>query len=160
MDDTRRPGTLIASAIGVDSLVRERALPIKIKRLHPDARLPTRATEGSSGLDVYALTATPRPYGYDITTGIAVEMPEGWECQVRPRSGLTRLGYMAALGTVDSDFVSGIEVTLLRTHQSDLVVEPGMRVAQLVFQKVPRVELVEVDDITPTGRGGHGSTGL
>jgi dUTP pyrophosphatase len=139
---------------------------LRVKRLHPDARLPERATDGASGLDLYAylpegeLTLTIDPVR--VPTGIAIEFPAGYDVQVRPRSGLSLKGVGCAFGTIDSDYRGEVLVTLwvFGSHREH-VVRHGERIAQLVVMPLAQLPLVEVDVLTETGRGasGHGSTG-
>jgi dUTP pyrophosphatase len=143
---------------------------VQFTKTDPRAVVPTYATDGASGLDLVALEVTPRPYGADVRTGIAIELPDGYEAQVRPRSGLARRGWAAVLGTIDSDYRGEIGVTLwhapwrlggiMRTLHEQMP-RPGDRVAQLVIAPVSRVELVEAESLGETGRGagGFGSTG-
>jgi dUTP pyrophosphatase len=140
---------------------------VKIKRLDERARLPTRATDGSAGWDLYALdtVSVGTNLSKPLRTGIAMEIPPGWEGQIRPRSGLAAglgLSVLNAPGTIDSDYRGEIKVLLYRaaglgSHR----VRKGDRIAQIVFQRVPEVELVEVAELDDTdrGNGGCGSTG-
>lgn len=135
----------------------------KFKRLHPEAKL-TRATGGAAGYDLYATTKVYLPCGDTdrVPTGVALEIPPGWEGQVRPRSGLSSKGLLVQLGTIDSDYRG--EVNVIISNQSvdgDYVVEPGDRIAQIVFAKVYHPTLEEVLELSPTerGEGGFGSTG-
>lgn len=140
---------------------------IKFKRLHPKAILPARATDGAAGYDLFAV-------GHDYiapgetklaVSGWAIELPEGWECQVRSRSGMAGRGVTVANGpgTIDSDYRGevGALLTVAMGH-GGYGDGPGDRIAQLVFKKVPKVELVEVETLSETTRGarGYGSTGL
>ena len=131
-----------------------------------DLPLPSYASAGSAGLDLHAaagsLTLAPGARAR-IGTGIALALPEGFEGQVRPRSGLALkhgVTVLNAPGTIDSDYRGEIGVLLVNLGQSAFVVERGMRIAQLVIAPVARAHLVE-GDIDPTGRGagGFGSTG-
>ncbi len=142
---------------------------LRVHRLRASARLPARATPGSSGLDLYAdlggagqtldLTAMPQLVG----TGIAVEPPPGYEVQVRPRSGLSRQGVVVAFGTIDSDYRG--EVLVNMAFRGDpgrsFPVCHGDRIAQLVVAPVLRTGILEVDELTTTDRGssGFGSSG-
>jgi dUTP pyrophosphatase len=140
---------------------------LKIKRLHPKAMLPQRATPGASGLDLFAclpgegkilLERKPRLVG----TGIAVEVPLGYDAQIRPRSGLSARGVGVTLGTLDSDYRGEVMVTMyLFSPESTFEVRHGDRIAQLVVTKLAELPLVEVEELTETerGTGGHGSTG-
>ena len=139
---------------------------LKVKRLDPRATLPTYATEGSAGLDLYALEdvylwfADPT----SLRTGIAVEIPLGYEGQLRGRSGLAfKFGVVAPhIGTIDSDYRGEINVLLQPAHyQGQYNVKAGERIAQLILAPVARVEVVESDSLSETarGKGGFGSSG-
>jgi dUTP pyrophosphatase len=140
---------------------------IKVKKLHPDACLPQQLTEGASGLDLFAcipgrgavaLERQPKLVG----TGIAIEVPKGYDAQIRPRSGLSAKGVGVALGTIDSDYRGEVLVTMyLFGADSSFEVKHGDRIAQLVVTKLADLPLVEVEELSKTGRGprGHGSTG-
>jgi len=139
-------------------------MQIKVK-LDDGAVMPQKATEGSSGYDLVAIEHVGvNPGGcVKVRTGIRLEIPEGWEGQIRSRSGLARYGVVAANspGTIDSDY-RGEVCVLLRNHGSSLCqIAPGNRIAQIVFQRVPYTELIETDELTETSRGGggFGSTG-
>lgn len=144
-----------------------RRVALKVNRLRPDARLPARATPGSTGFDLFAciegegavtLGAQPRLIG----TGIAIEVPCGFDVQVRPRSGLSSRGVGVTFGTVDSDYRGELMVTMyLFDPQGTYQVRHGDRIAQLVIGKLADLPLVEVELLSPTerGSGGHGSTG-
>jgi dUTP pyrophosphatase len=142
-------------------------LQLKIKRLTATARLPTRATEGSAGLDLYAdLGSEGAPHFIDsygdyrpISTGIALEIPPGHVGLVRGRSGLAKQGIVCFHGTIDADF-RGELIVLLCSPDCFRVVH-GDRIAQLVIAAVPRVEIVEAWELGETGRGssGFGSSG-
>ncbi len=141
---------------------------VRVKRLRPGARPPERATEGAAGLDLFAclpdpgyLTIGPDPRL--IPTGIAIELPPGFEAQVRPRSGLYRGGVACAFGTVDADYRGEVLVTLHTVGSCKMYrVRDGDRIAQLVIQRLPDVILEDAAELTATirGDGGHGSTGL
>ena len=140
---------------------------LKIKRLRPNARLPQRATPGATGLDLFAcidsdgtVTLSTKP-GL-IGTGIAIEVPRGYDVQIRPRSGLSSKGVGVTLGTIDSDYRGEILVTMyLFSRDAAFEVRHGDRIAQMVVSKVADLPLVEVEELSSTerGAGGHGSTG-
>ena len=144
---------------------------LKVKRL-PHAEglpLPSYATPHSSGLDLRAAIKEPviiKPLErIVIPTGLIVEIPEGYEGQVRPRSGLALKKGIAVLnspGTIDSDYRGEIKVILINLGSEEAVIERGDRIAQLVISPVQRVEVVEVEELTETlrGEGGFGSTGI
>ncbi|MCJ7521453.1 MAG: dUTP diphosphatase [Dehalococcoidia bacterium] len=140
---------------------------LKIKKLRPNAIIPQRATPGATGLDLFAcidgdgvvaLGTQPRLVG----TGIAIEVPRGYDAQIRPRSGLSSKGVGVTLGTVDSDYRGEVMVTMyLFSPGAGFEVKHGDRIAQMVISKVADLPAVEVDELTSTerGGGGHGSTG-
>lgn len=139
---------------------------LKAQRLHPEARLPARATEGSSGLDLRAclpqgdLVLGPDPVR--VPTGLALEIPPGYDVQVRPRSGLSLQGVGVSFGTIDSDYRGEILVTMwVFGSRHEHRIAHGDRIAQLVVTRLAELPLVEVDELAPSARGagGHGSTG-
>ncbi|MBN1334854.1 MAG: dUTP diphosphatase [Deltaproteobacteria bacterium] len=130
--------------------------------------LPAPATPGSAGLDLRAAVIEPLlipPGGRArVPTGLALAVPEGWEGQVRPRSGLAArhgLGLLNAPGTVDADYRGEVQVILVNHGEAVFCVERGMRIAQLVLCPVGTATLVPVETLPATGRGagGFGSTG-
>ena len=132
-----------------------------------DMPLPSYASAASAGLDLHAatgpLTLAPGARAL-VGTGLALAIPEGFEGQVRPRSGLAlKLGVtvLNAPGTIDSDYRGEIGVLLVNLGENPFVLERGMRIAQLVIAPVVRARLVE-GEVPPSGRGtgGFGSTGL
>jgi dUTP pyrophosphatase len=147
--------------------VVKRKQTLKIKRLRPNAKLPRRATPGSTGLDVFACIdeGTVKLVGTQprlIPTGIAIEVPQGYDVQIRPRSGLSSKGVGVTLGTIDSDYRGEILITMyLFDPSANFEIKHGDRIAQMVVSKVADLPLVEVEELSPTerGAGGHGSTG-
>lgn len=148
-------------------------LPIDllVRRLDPRAKAPTYGSECAAGLDLYALedvTLTPWRV-HRVRTGIALEIPPGFEGQVRGRSGLTSRGVFVELGTVDSDYRGEVGVLMRgspldeqgRVYLEGVGLRAGDRIAQLVIAPVPRWRVVEVDALgeTERGDGGFGSTG-
>jgi len=142
-----------------------------IKRLRKDhpVSLPRYMTEGSSGMDLFAsldreVTLLPGERKL-IPSGFGVAIPEGYEGQVRPRSGLAiqkGIGIVNGPGTIDADYRGEIGVLLINLGKEPFTIYPGERIAQLVISPVMRVTLEEVDDLPPTGRqgGGFGHTGI
>lgn len=135
---------------------------------HSAFPLPQYATEGSSGMDLRANINEPlrlRPLErHLVPTGLFIELPQGYEAQVRPRSGLAIRQGLTCLnspGTVDSDYRGEIKIVLVNLSSDEQLLQPGERVAQLVVQKVEKVEWHEVDVLETTARnsGGFGSTG-
>ena len=139
---------------------------IHVKRVRPGAKLPRRATPGSSGFDLYAcLEVGDVIVGNSpvlIPTGIALETPAGCDVQVRPRSGLAREGVLCTFGTIDADYRGELMVTLY-TMASDIehIVRDGDRIAQVVVGRLADVNFEEAQALSETERGvgGHGSTG-
>jgi dUTP pyrophosphatase len=139
---------------------------LRVKLLRPGARLPERATAGATGLDLYAcIEAGYVDLGQDVTlvpTGIAIEVPAGYDVQVRPRSGLGRQGVNVVYGTIDSDYRGEILVSMHTFgSRTSYRVENGDRIAQLVVSRVVELEVAPVSELTESqrDRGGHGSTG-
>ncbi len=139
---------------------------IKVKRILQDAKLPAYSTEQSAGLDLFSAEDKEIPPGkWELVgTGIAVELPPGYEGQVRPRSGLALKGItvLNTPGTIDSDYRGEVKVILLNLSDKPFRVEKGMKIAQLVISKYEKVDVVEVEKLSETkrGEGGFGSTGL
>lgn len=147
------------------------SIPVRIRRLPHAAGLPLPAyeTHGAAGMDVRAALAGPLTLARGeialVPTGFAIEVPEGFEMQVRPRSGLAArhgLTLPNSPATIDSDYRGEIRVIVQNLGPEPFVIEHGMRIAQMVLQRVPRVEWVEADELTATSResGGFGHTGL
>ncbi len=150
-----------SAAAGADVTVR-------IRRLHPDARLPHRQTEHAAGLDLHARLDEPivlEPGDVRLVPcGFAMAIPPGWEAQVRPRSGLAvrhGISMPNTPGTIDADYRGEVAVPLINHGREPFVVEPAMRIAQMVIAPVAHAVVREVDtlDETERGSGGFGSTG-
>jgi len=146
------------------------SVPIRLRRLDHgrDLPLPARATPMSAGMDLLAAVSAPVTLSPGtralIPTGIAIALPEGWEAQVRPRSGLALKNGVTVLngpGTVDADYRGEVGVILINHGAEPFVVERGARVAQLVVTRVETAVWDEVDDLPDSdrGAGGFGSTG-
>ena len=145
---------------------------LNIKKLHPDAITPTRSYPTDSGLDLYALEDTTIPDGKTVLvrTGISVDIPPGYEGQVRPRSGLTLKGDIKVnLGTVDASYRGDVGIITTCTFPVNSVfrgtaymVRKGDKIAQLVIQRVelPDIKVVEeFESESARGANGFGSTG-
>ncbi len=146
-------------------------LKVRIKRLpHAEGiELPSYATDHSAGLDLRAAVDSHivlKPLERSLVpTGFIFEIPEGYEGQVRPRSGLAVKRGITVLnspGTIDADYRGEVKVILINLGQEDVVIERGERIAQLIIAPVSRVDLVEVEEVSATqrGEGGFGSTGV
>lgn len=132
-------------------------------KLDAGARQPTRGTEGSSGYDLYApedVYIVPQQVVV-IHTGVRIELPRGFEGQVRPRSSLAKRGLWVSLGTIDSDYRGVIGATMINHGRESQKLKAGDRVAQLVIARVEHPEWRQADELTDTvrGTGGFGSTG-
>jgi dUTP pyrophosphatase len=138
---------------------------IKVRKLHPAAVLPTKATNGSAGFDIYAIEPAviqPIPGGATLRTGLAVELPSGYEMQIRGRSGLAfREDIVLHLGTIDQDYRGEVLIKLWNLGAAPFKIAPGDRIAQAVIQKIEPAHLTEVSEISDTerGAGGFGHTG-
>lgn len=142
-------------------------LPVKIINRSANP-LPAYATVGSSGMDVRADLVAPIELTplqrYLVPTGLFIEIPAGYEAQVRPRSGLAVKQGITCLntpGTIDADYRGEIKVILINLSNETQVIQSGDRIAQLVFQKVEKIQFVEAVEISATqrGDGGFGHTG-
>ena len=141
---------------------------ILIKRLSKKVQLPKYETSGSSGLDLGAninsdLDLLPGKSAI-IPTGLSVSIPQGYEIQIRPRSGIAAKKNVTVLntpGTVDSDYRGEIKVILINLGKLSFTVEKGDRIAQMVICPVIKAKLKEVEDLNTSsrGEGGFGSTG-
>lgn len=135
---------------------------LPVKRLHGEATLPTRAYEGDAGLDLSACERVDLGPGERavVSTGLAVAIPEGHAGLVLPRSGLAvrhGIGKVNAPGLIDAGYRGELKVVLLNTDRHErFVVEPGMRIAQLVVVPVAMAEPREVSDLPATERGERG----
>lgn len=140
---------------------------VPIRRLRPEAVIPARAYEGDAGIDLAACERHELGPGERavVGTGLAVEIPEGYAGFVQPRSGLAArhgITIVNSPGLIDAGYRGEVMVVLLNTDRSEpFVVEPGMRIAQLVVLEVEGVELEEVNALEASERGsrGHGSSG-
>ena len=143
-------------------------IDVQIKRLAADVPLPVRVTARSAGFDLAAAVPSPLVLAPGqiavVPCGFAVAVPDGYEAQVRPRSGLSSRHGVTVVnspGTVDSDYRGEVCVPLVNHGRQPFTVERGMRIAQMVIAPVPPVRLIEVADldVTDRGTGGFGHTG-
>ncbi len=141
---------------------------VKIKKLNPNAILPTYQTKYSAGMDLYAClseTLTIRPMERVIVpTGLSIELPPGYGARIHSRSGLAhRDGISMANGTgiIDSDYRGEYGISLCNYSDKEFRIENGMRIAQLIVSKYEHIVWDEVDELSDTerGKGGFGSTG-
>jgi dUTP pyrophosphatase len=137
---------------------------LRFKRLHPEARLPTRGSALAAGLDIYSVERVTLQPGARaaVRTGLAVAIPEGFYGRVAPRSGLAvRQGLDTMSGVIDSDYRGEILCVLINLGGAAIEIEPGARIAQLIIERIALPEAVWAEDLDETerGAGGFGSTG-
>ncbi len=142
---------------------------VTLVRIDPAARLPAYATAGAAGADLSAridepLSIPPLERAL-VSTGLKIELPEGYEAQVRPRSGLAAkhgVTVLNAPGTIDSDYRGELKVILVNLGSEPFTLSDGDRIAQLVVAPVSRARFVDSASVTPSdrGSGGFGSTGV
>jgi dUTP diphosphatase len=137
-------------------------IEVPIRRLRPDAAVPVRAYIGDAGFDLASCERVELAPGERaaVGTGLAVAIPDGFAGFVQPRSGLAArhgITIVNAPGLIDSGYRGEVRVVLLNTDRhAQFVVEPGMRIAQLIVLAVPEVELLEVDELPDAERGVRG----
>jgi dUTP pyrophosphatase len=139
---------------------------IRVKRLNPEAKIPKAAKQGDVAFDLYSVIDYELKSGerYAVPTGIALEIPVGYEGQVRPRSGLALKEGISVLntpGTIDSGYRGEVKTIMINHGDAPFKITKGMRISQLAIRTVPDIEFIEVDELTETerGEGGFGSTG-
>ena len=139
---------------------------VKIKKIK-EVKTPSYAHKGDAGVDLYAaegylLKPMERKL---VSTGIKIAIPDGYEAQVRPKSGLAiehGISFVNSIGTIDSGYRGEIKIPCINLGNEEFEIEKGNKIAQMVFNKVEEVVFEEVDDLDETTRneGGFGSTGL
>ncbi len=143
-------------------------MKIKVTKLHHQTTLPEYQTQDAAGMDLHARLDAPvtlAPLERRIVpTGIAISLPAGYEAQIRARSGLAikhGITMVNGIGTVDADYRGEVGVLLVNLSSEPFVIEPDMRIAQLVIAQYQRIvwEVVDELDETDRGTGGYGSTG-
>lgn len=139
--------------------------PINVKLLNEDAKMPTKAHDSDAGWDLYAAEDMKIPNGMrkTIKTGVSIAIPDGYSGLIWPRSGLSvKFGVDVLAGVVDAGYRGEIMVCLLNTdHSSWVEIKKGDRIAQILFQEVPKFKLYQVAELDDTERaeGGFGSSG-
>ena len=141
---------------------------VLVKKLNSKVKLPSYKTEGSSGMDLIAFVDKPikiKPNNSAlIPTGLSIAIPEDFEVQIRPRSGLAAKSNISVLntpGTIDSDYRGELKVILFNHGNKNFVVKNNERIAQMVLTPTFKIDFEEVDNLPDTvrGSGGFGSTG-
>lgn len=139
---------------------------VKIKKLNPDAIIPSYAKEGDAGMDLTAITIDNDPNGFytEYGTGLAMEIPEGHAGFIFPRSSASKTSQIQAncVGVIDSGYRGEIKVRLKNLGNPEKLYVVGDRIAQIIIMSVPQVIFEETDQLSETvrGDGGFGSTGL
>jgi len=139
---------------------------LKIKKLNESAVIPSYAHKGDAGMDLFSTeeyNLKPKERKL-ISTGLSVEVPEGYELQVRPRSGLALkkgISIVNAPGTIDAGYRGEIGVIMINHGEEDFEINKGDKIAQAILNKVEFAEIQEVDELNESerGEGGFGSTG-
>jgi len=144
-------------------------MEVKVKKLNPKAILPEYQTEHSAAMDAHAcldepMTLQPLQRAM-VPTGIAFELPEGYEMQVRARSGLSikhGIAMVNGVGTIDADYRGELNILVINLGQEAFTIEPDMRIAQLVINRYEKITWQLTEDLSETARGtgGFGSTGF
>jgi dUTP diphosphatase len=148
-----------------------KTITIKIKRKDTakDLPIPEYATMGSSGVDLYADVEKDTVISHGdiklISCGIYLQIPEGYEAEIRPRSGLALkhgISLVNSPGTIDSDYRGLLNLIVINHGKEDFVIERGFRLAQMVIREVTRADFEEVEELVETERahGGFGHTGI
>jgi dUTP pyrophosphatase len=140
---------------------------VKVKKLSETAKLPLFSHETDACADIYANEdyALRSHEVYAISTGLKMEIPVGYEIQVRPRSGLALrngIGVLNSPGTIDADYRGEVKIILFNMSKNTFEISKGDRIAQIAVRPVPIVSFVEVEVLSNTsrGEGGFGSTGI
>ncbi|MEM0951888.1 MAG: dUTP diphosphatase [Cyanobacteria bacterium P01_H01_bin.74] len=151
-------------------IISTEGVVVPVYRLpHAPDILPHYATPGSAAMDIRAAISAPVSIGplerALIPTGLVLMIPEGYECQLRPRSGLAikhGITLINGVGTIDSDYRDEVKVALVNLSQASYAIEPNERIAQMLFAKLLPIQWVLADaiDKTTDRKGGFGSTGL
>jgi dUTP pyrophosphatase len=139
---------------------------VRVKLLSPEAKMPKAAKRGDVAFDLFSMIDYELRPGerFAVPTGIALEIPPGYEGEVRPRSGLALKEGVTVLntpGTIDSGYRGEVKTIMINHSGESFKIMRGMRISQLAIRPVPEVEFIEVDELSDTERGedGFGSTG-
>jgi len=143
-------------------------LELKIEQMPHCKKLPQYQTEGAAGMDLCAATEEPITLGSLertlVPTGLKIELPHGYEAQIRPRSGMAikhGISMINSPGTIDEDYRGEVKIAVVNLSKDAYTIEPGERIAQMVIAKVEQPKIVPVVAVSQTarGEGGFGSTG-
>jgi dUTP pyrophosphatase len=139
-------------------------MELKVKRIHPDAKLPVYGHPGDAGLDLFAVAdreLSPSEV-FAVPTGVQVAVPPGHVGLVWDKSGISLQGVHRLAGVIDAGYRGEVQVVMINLGGTPFAIRKGMKIAQMLVQPVGAVRVVETDslDETPRGEGGFGSTGL
>ena len=139
-------------------------MSLKVKKISPDAQLPTRGSDGAAGYDLQSIESCVILPGKRavVATGLSFELPAGVYGRIAPRSGLAvKHGIQVGAGVVDADYRGEVKVVLFNHDNNPYVIKPGYRIAQLILERCETPEVEEIFDSSDTarGQGGFGSTG-
>lgn len=144
-------------------------MEVNVKKLREDAVLPEYQTDQAAAMDIHACLDAPMTVEpmerFMVPTGLAFELPEGYEMQIRARSGLSikhGITMVNGVGTIDADYRGELNVLMINLGNEPFVIEPGMRVAQMLITKFEKIAWKTVETLSETerGHGGLGSTGF
>jgi dUTP pyrophosphatase len=139
-------------------------MQLRVKRVHPEAKLPVYGHPGDAGLDLFSVTDRDLAPGevFAVPTGIQISVPAGHVGLVWDKSGISLKGVHRLAGVIDAGYRGEVQVVLINLGASPFALRRGMKIAQLLVQPVAAVEVVEADSLdgTSRGQGGFGSTGL
>jgi dUTP pyrophosphatase len=139
-------------------------MELRVKRIHPDAKIPTYGHPGDAGMDLFAVVDRTLAPGevFAVPTGIQVAIPAGFVGLIWDKSGLSLKGVHRLAGVVDAGYRGEVQVVMINLGKEPFALKKGMKIAQMLIQPVAAVTIVESDtlDDTSRGEGGFGSTGL
>lgn len=139
-------------------------IKIKIKKLHPDAKIPNYANSTDAGMDIYSIEDVVIEPNHRtlVKTGISIELPHGYVSLVWDKSGIAKNGLTKIGGVIDADYRGEYKIMLHNISSKPYKIERGQKIAQILIQKIeqPKIEVVENLSNTKRGKGGFGSSGL
>jgi len=138
-------------------------IQVKVKKLHPDAKLPTQAYKGDAGWDLYALHDAQVIMGHvtEVKLGVAFEIPYGYQMHIHTRSSFGKRGLKCHLGVVDAGYRGELTIWITSVKPIWYDIKKGDKIAQVIFSPVLNINIVETDKLNPSERGekGYGSSG-
>ncbi|KAL7925033.1 dUTP diphosphatase [Trichoderma austrokoningii] len=162
--DSAAEPTTTTTTTTANATVMEASIPLQVKKLSPQGRLPTRGSAFAAGYDVYAArdTTVPARGKVLVDTDISIAVPAGTYGRIAPRSGLASKHFIdTGAGVIDADYRGPVKVLLFNHADADYEIKEGDRVAQLVLERIVTPDVVEVEELEESvrGAGGFGSTG-